>query len=160
MARKLRIITVGRNHDKLLLPLIEDYESRISRTLRIEWLIVPLKSGSPERGVLIAAESNSILASLKNTEYVILLDDIGIQLTSENFSGKLEKLLQSEKGISFVIGGAFGVNHAVRERADFVLSLSKMVIPHQLVRLILVEQLYRALSISNGSNYHHGVKDS
>lgn len=157
MARKVRIIAVGRSHDKLLLPLIEDYESRLNRALRIVWHIVPPKTDSnPERGVIIAAETHSITTILKQAEYVILLDERGTQLTSEDFSGKLELLYTTQKDICFVIGGAYGVDESLRTRADMVLSLSKMVLPHQLVRLFLVEQLYRAAAIASGSKYHHG----
>ncbi len=157
MARKIRIIAVGRSHDKLLLPLINDYESRLNRTLQIVWHIMPPKTDSNQkRGVIIAAETNSITTNLKQTEYVILLDERGDQMTSENFSEKLELLYTSEKNICFVIGGAFGVSESLRQRADMVLSLSQMVLPHQLVRLFLIEQLYRSHSIASGGKYHHG----
>ncbi len=158
MSRKIRILAVGRNHEPTIVNAINEYETRLRSVLRVEWQLLPHgPSSKNERGVQIAAESDSIRRSLKNAEYVILLDDLGQQLTSEEFSGKLENLMTSNKAICFVIGGAHGVDEAIVKQVDFVWSLGKLTFPHQIVRLVLIEQIYRAISIFEGSNYHHGA---
>ncbi len=157
MSRKIRILAVGRSHDRQIAPLIHEYESRLNTRMRLEWQFVPHESGSNNaRGVQVSSESNSIRASLKKAEYVIVLDDIGTQLTSDTFSEKLHDLASDFKDICFVIGGAYGVDDELLAQADFVWSLGKLTLPHQLVRAVLIEQLYRAVSIWDGRSYHHG----
>ena len=153
MAHKIRIISVGKAHDANVRAAIEEYEKRLL-PLKIEWEILPPKTEATS-GETIASESKTILKNLKQAEYVFVLDERGTQQTSEVFSAQLTQVLATNKNVTIVIGGAYGVTSEVRERAQTVLSLSKMVLPHQLVRLLLIEQLYRAISISAGSKYHH-----
>jgi len=87
---------------------------------------------------------------------VIVLDDTGKQLSSASFSENLESWVMGDKDICFVIGGAYGVDDQLLAEADFVWSLGKLTLPHQLARLVLIEQLYRAVSIWENGNYHHG----
>lgn len=91
----------------------------------------------------------------KPSEYVILLDERGEQLTSPELSHKLEKVFVSGKSVVFIIGGPYGVSDEIRKRADFVLSFSNLVFPHELMRIMLAEQIYRAQEISRGGKYHH-----
>ncbi len=91
----------------------------------------------------------------KSSEYVILLDERGEIFSSPDLSKKLENIFVSGKSIVFIIGGAYGVSESVRSHADLVLSISKMVFPHEFMRVILAEQIYRAQEISKGSGYHH-----
>lgn len=103
-----------------------------------------------------AKEAESILSSLKKEDYLVLLDERGKQLSSEGLASFIQQRAnESEKNIVFLIGGAFGVSDAVFKRADFSWSLSALVFPHQLVRLILAEQVYRACSIIRNEKYHH-----
>lgn len=92
----------------------------------------------------------------QNRSYVILLDERGINISSEELSKKLENAFNSSKDVVIIIGAAFGVSEEVRERADFVWSVSKLVFPHELMRVILAEQIYRAENIARGGKYHHG----
>ncbi len=154
MALKIRVLSVGKSHEPLLVAAISTYEQRL-RPIKLDWVLLPPKSEATIAET-IASESHSILQSLKPAEYVYLLDERGMSQTSEQFSQTLYDILSSYKDVGFVIGGAYGVSDAVRSRANGVLSLSKMVFPHQLVRLLLVEQLYRAASIHGGTKYHHG----
>jgi 23S rRNA (pseudouridine1915-N3)-methyltransferase len=156
MSRKLRIIAIGRRHDKMVTPLIEDYGRRLRPRLTLQWTFLPHEDGGKDRTSQISAESNAIRSSLKGTEYVVVLDDTGVQLTSEAFSEKLHGLAALPQDITFVIGGAYGVDTAILQHADFVWSLGKLTFPHQLVRPLLVEQLYRAVTIWDGRHYHHG----
>lgn len=157
MSRKLRVLSVGKRHDKSVAPLIEEYEARLSATLRLEWQFISHQAdGHQEHDVQIAAESNAIRSTLRKADYLIVLDDTGTQLSSEGFSEKLRELASAPADICFVIGGAYGVDDALLHEADFVWSLGKLTMPHQLVRAVLAEQLYRAVSIWDGRQYHHG----
>ena len=91
----------------------------------------------------------------KPSEYVILLDERGEIISSPELSQRLEKAFVSGKSVTIIIGGAYGVSQDIRDKADFVWSISKLVFPHELMRVILSEQIYRAQEISRGSKYHH-----
>ena len=88
-------------------------------------------------------------------DYVILCDERGENISSIDFSQKLERCFMNSKNVVIIVGGAFGVTDEVREKANFVWSFSKLVFPHMLFRLMLTEQIYRAMEIANGSKYHH-----
>lgn len=101
-------------------------------------------------------ESKRILSRLNSRDFVIVLDERGKLIDSPALAQSIDQAFADSRPLVFVIGGAYGVTDEVRERADLVWSLSPLVFPHQLVRLILVEQLYRAQEISRGGKYHHG----
>ncbi len=123
---------------------------------KLEEVVLP-EAGRGEPAWQQRTESERILAALKPGEKVVVLDERGKQLTSPGFAQRLGTWRdQGARELAFVIGGAYGMTEAVRERADLVLSLSPMVFPHQLVRVLFAEQLYRALSILKGTGYHHG----
>ncbi len=123
---------------------------------KVEEVVLP-DAGRGEVAWQQRMESDRILAALKPGEKVVVLDERGRQLTSPAFAQCLGAWRdQGIRDIAFVIGGAYGMTDEVRERADLVLSLSPMVFPHQLVRVLFAEQLYRALSILKGTGYHHG----
>lgn len=144
----IRIIAVGKKHDRELAAAIASYEKRLRSPFNVEWLIIPSSPGVADSAR--QDESTRILERLGPTDRVILLDERGEQLSSPELSAQL-----AGQNASIIIGGAYGVNDAVRTRANLVVSLSKMVFPHQLVRLILIEQLYRAQAIDSGHPYHH-----
>jgi len=100
-------------------------------------------------------ESGRILSRLDAYDFIVLLDERGKELNSPTFAGVLKEELDHSRKVLVIIGGAFGVTEALRDRADLVWSLSPLVFPHQLVRLILTEQLYRAQQITLGGSYHH-----
>jgi len=151
---KITILSVGKKNDPFATTAINEYEKRIRQSVSIQWIFVPYSglSGDEAR----REESAKIRAYLKNNEIVWLLDETGKQLTSPELSEKIETLKNaSAKELLIIIGGAYGVDQTIKDRADFTWSLSKLVFPHLLVRLILVEQLYRAHEIARGSGYHH-----
>ena len=115
------------------------------------WLANSSLEGSRAR----QEESERILKQIKSDHFVILLDERGNNLSSPELSALLEEQFTHSQSVIIIIGGAFGVSSELRERADIVWSLSKLVFPHQLVRLVLTEQLYRAQEIAKGSGYHH-----
>lgn len=149
---RLRIISIGPKHDPDLKAKIEAYCDRLRSTHPVEWVLVPYSSqdGPSAR----RRESDAIRAKLAPRELVVLLDERGKPLDSPAFAQRLEEW-QSRDRLTFVIGGAYGVDEELRTRADFVWSLSPLVFPHQLVRLLLVEQLYRATCILRSHPYHH-----
>ncbi len=154
MARKIHIVSVGKAHDAHLVDAILLYQKRLHPHFKVEWLLLsPKQEATIKKGV--TSESNSILRTLENAEYVFLCDELGAMPTSEKFSQLVYTALASYKHVYFVIGGAHGVDQRVQGRADFVLSFGKMVLPHQLMRLVLTEQLYRAATINAGTGYHH-----
>ena len=148
----MKIITVGKKPPRWLAEPLDDYSRRLQAVWRPEWVLIHHSSqNSPETAK--NAESEQILARIKPDDYVILLDETGQLLSSPELAAKLEA--QRGRSIVWVIGGAYGVNQAVKQRADLIWSLSKLVFPHQIVRLILIEQLYRAQCIINHHPYHH-----
>jgi 23S rRNA (pseudouridine1915-N3)-methyltransferase len=151
---KIIALSVGKKNDSLYGDSILEFSSRIERYASFEWKIVSPsgKSGDEAR----REEESAIIGALKEGDYVVLLDERGKEVSTIDFSTFLEKrMIAGDKRIVFIIGGAFGVSEGVRDKAHFVWSLSKLVFPHQLVRVILAEQLYRGFSVVNGEKYHH-----
>lgn len=149
----ITIISVGKKHDPLLADAISDYEKRLRAPFDVRWVFLP---HSPSEGLAARrSESQAILDMLKPADYVILLDERGKAFDSPALSAKLADVAASARPIVMVIGGAYGVDDTLTEQADLVWSLSSLVFPHRLVRLILIEQLYRAQSIQAGQKYHH-----
>lgn len=148
-----RIIAVGKKHQDWIELGINRFTQRLKPPYTVEWLFLPHSAQTGDNAR--QDESDRILSRLQATEIVILLDETGKLVDSPALSAKFESLLNRGKPISIIIGGAYGVDAALKQRADFIWSLSPLVFPHQLVRLILTEQLYRAQSISSNHPYHH-----
>lgn len=147
---KISIITVGKKNDESVDLAIRDFTQRISKYVNVEWVLVP--SSDMEK------EGKSILGFIKDTDQLVLLDEKGKDFDSLGFSILIDKHLNnSTKNLVFIIGGAYGVSENVKKSAKSFVSLSKMTFPHQIVRLILIEQIYRAFSILKDGKYHHGV---
>lgn len=152
---KLRILTVGRRHETNVAELVAKYEQRLKQFAEIEWVYIA--PASYEQQVpTIKDESERIIKLIKPNETVILLDERGREYDNRGFAEMIQ--MQTNRGRSnfvFVIGGAFGVSENLRQRADSIWSLSPLVFPHQLVRIILIEQLYRTFSLLANHPYHH-----
>lgn len=149
----IRVIAVGKKHESWILNGIERYEKRLSKPWTVEWLLLP--HSTFDEAAAKREESARILDKISPDDYVILLDERGKNIDSPALSLHIKAPLEQSKRVICVIGGAYGVDTTLFERADFVWSLSKLVFPHQLVRLMLVEQLYRAQEIAAGKPYHH-----
>lgn len=149
----IRIIAVGKKHESWVVDGILRYQKRLKKPFDVEWVLLP--HSSAEGLQAREDESGRILARLSSHEYVVLLDEKGKLLDSPALSKSLLMPLESAQGLTIIIGGAYGVDARLYERANLVWSLSPLVFPHQLVRLILTEQLYRAQEIANGGPYHH-----
>lgn len=149
----IRIVAVGKKHEPWLVDAIERYEKRLRKPFDVSWQLLPHSSlvGETAR----KAESDAILSKLSGQDFVVLLDERGEMLDSPTLAKKLASELDSSKPVVLIIGGAYGVDERVSSRAQFVWSLSKLVFPHQLVRLLLSEQLYRVQSIYQNTPYHN-----
>jgi 23S rRNA (pseudouridine1915-N3)-methyltransferase len=149
----LKLLVVGKKHESWVSEGIERYQKRLKRPFDIEWVLL---SHSAYEGLKARQdESERILSRLNANDYIILLDERGEALNSPTLSTLLVAKLDISQLITLIIGGAYGVDETVHRRADFIWSLSSLVFPHQLVRLILIEQLYRAQEIAHGHPYHH-----
>ena len=156
----VRIIAVGKLKERYLVEGIREYSKRIARYGRLAIVEIKEESfkeplSSKERELIMFREGERILNQLSTRSFVCVLDRKGEQISSQDLANKMEKLAVS--GVShmdFVIGGSWGLEQRLIERADFVLSFSEFTFPHQLMRLMLVEQIYRAMTIIRGERYH------
>ncbi|MFT4204814.1 MAG: 23S rRNA (pseudouridine(1915)-N(3))-methyltransferase RlmH [Chitinophagaceae bacterium] len=155
---KLQFWSIGKPHENYVSSGIEDFTKRVNNYFSCEWkIIAPLKNAvSLSVEQLKKQEAKTILDSLQSDDILILLDERGKMLDSPGLANAIQQYAnQSSKRLVFLIGGAFGVDDLVFKRADFVWSLSRLVFPHMLARLILSEQVYRACTILKGEKYHH-----
>lgn len=152
----ISIVAVGKIKEKSLSQLIEEYKKRIGAYSKIEIIEVsdePNDRLSDEKVKEI--EGQRIIKQLKKDSYVILLSLKGKQMDSINFSREIEKInTYNSSHITFVIGGSVGVSEQVEQRADLLLKLSEMTFPHNIARLLILEQIYRAYKILNNETYH------
>jgi 23S rRNA (pseudouridine1915-N3)-methyltransferase len=155
---KFQFWSVGKNHEPYVKEGIELFTKRISNYYAVEWNILPMpkNAASLSETDLKKKEGEMITGFLQKEDWLVLLEETGKQLTSEELAHFIQQRAnESIKSMVFLIGGAYGVSEAVKKRANYSWSLSKLVFPHQLVRLILAEQIYRACSINRNEKYHH-----
>jgi 23S rRNA (pseudouridine1915-N3)-methyltransferase len=155
---KLLFKTVGKAHESFVKEGIELFTKRITNYFPVEWQIIPMpkNAGTFSETELKKKEGELILQSLQKEDFLVLLDERGKLLGSEGFANFIQlRANESIKNLVFLIGGAYGVSGEVIKRANYTWSLSTLVFPHQLVRLILAEQVYRACSINRNEKYHH-----
>lgn len=157
---KITIITVGKIKEKYLKDAIDEYSKRLSKYCKLEIIEVadektPDNASAVVEDSIRSKEAERIVKYIKDDAYLITLEINGKQLTSEELADKVDKLgVQGVSHIIFVIGGSIGLGEAVLQKSDFALSFSKMTFPHQLMRVILLEQIYRSYRIINGEPYH------
>ena len=142
----IKIVAGGKVSKGWVLDGVSEYEKRLKKPFDVSWQFFE------EEKLTKHLEKWPFSSS---SEFVILLDERGSELSSIEFSEKLEKCFNSSREVVIIIGGAYGVSSEVRERADFVWSFSRQVFPHELMRVMLTEQIYRAQEISRGGKYHH-----
>lgn len=150
--------SVGKNHEPYVKAGVEEFTHRISKYYKVDWTIIPQpkNAGMLSEMDLKKKEGETILQWLEKDDYLVALDERGKQLSSEGLATFVQsRANESTKRIVFLIGGAFGLDEAVLKKANYKWSLSQLVFPHQLVRLILAEQIYRACTILKNEKYHH-----
>ncbi len=155
---KISFWSVGKAHEPYVKSGVEDFSSRISRYFKTDWNIIPppKNAAALDETGLKKKEGEAILGQLGKDDYLVLLDERGKQISSEGLASFIQaRANESTKQLVLLIGGAYGVDEAVQKRANYTWSLSPLVFPHQLVRLILAEQVYRACTILKNEKYHH-----
>ena len=157
---KIKIVTVGKLKEKYLKDGITEYSKRISRFASVEMIELadektPDRASDSENEKILNLEGNRILSKIGDREFVVVLAIEGKTLSSEEFSKQLEQAsINGYSTLTFVIGGSLGLSPQVKKRANLSLSFGHLTLPHQLMRLVLVEQIYRAFTIQQGSPYH------
>jgi 23S rRNA (pseudouridine1915-N3)-methyltransferase len=155
---KLSFWAIGKTHETYIKEGVELFTKRISHYYPLEWKVFPpaKQKGSFSQDEIKKSEADIILNSLDNHDVLVALDERGKQLSSEGVADFIQQCAnESSRNVIFLIGGAYGLHETILKRANFTLSLSKLVFPHQLVRLILAEQIYRACTILRNEKYHH-----
>ena len=148
----IKIICIGKIKEKYLKEAIIEYQKRIQKFVSIE--IIELPDNNYDIKKTLLTEYNSIMKVFNKNDYNILLDIGGEELDSITFAKKIDNILINKSNITFIIGGSYGVLDELRKKCDYRLSFSKMTFPHQLFRVILLEQIYRAYKINNHEEYH------
>lgn len=155
---KIVFWSIGKANEPYVKQGVEDFTKRINNYFKTDWEII----ASPKNGANVSiddikkTEGAVVLNKIQQGDFLILLDERGTQITSERLATQIQSYANaSAKRIIFLIGGAYGIGDEVKKKADFIWSLSKLVFPHQLVRLILTEQVYRACTILKNEKYHH-----
>ncbi len=155
---KIQFWTIGKAHETYVREGIEEFTKRISKYYPVEWKILPAARQTVNTSTIETKkkEALTIMNALLQDDYLVLLDEKGKQLNSPDLAKFIEARGNSGiRNVIFLIGGAFGVDDQIKNRSNFSWSLSMLVFPHQLVRLVLSEQIYRACSIIRNEKYHH-----
>lgn len=147
----MKIICVGKVKEKFYKEAIEEYIKRLTKYCKVEIIELPDEANET---VALKKEGEEILSKIKNNDYVVTLEIEGKPLNSLEFAKRVENNFNTNKNLTFVIGGSYGLDEMVKRRSDYKLSFSNFTFPHQLFRVILLEQIYRAYKINNHESYH------
>lgn len=155
----IKLVVVGKLKEKFHKEEVNEYLKRLSRyakltIIEVEEEKIKENASDKENQTILVKEGSNVLKQIKENEYVFLLDLHGKEISSEEFASKLENISLAHSNISFVIGGSLGVSDELRKRSDFKLKLSPMTFTHQMTRIIILEQIYRAFKINNNETYH------
>ena len=148
----IRIITVGKIKEKYFTEAVNEYLKRLSRYTKIE--LIEVKDEDFEISKTLLKERDNIMKYINDKDYIITLEIEGNELDSISLSKKLEDIQNNYSNITFIIGGSYGLHEDIKNISNYKLSFSKMTFPHQLFRVILLEQLYRSYKIINNESYH------
>ena len=157
---KIKVVTVGKLKEKYLKDGIAEYTKRISRFAKLEMIELadektPDKASELENQKILETEGERILSKVGERDFVVVLAIEGKTFSSEDFSKQLEQAsIKGYSTLTFIIGGSLGLAPVVKNRANLSISFGRLTLPHQLMRLVLVEQIYRAFTIQQGSPYH------
>ena len=148
----IKIITVGKLKEQYFRDAVEEYLKRLSKYTKIELIEVPDEDFDIKK--TLDREKDSILKYITDKDYVVTMEIEGKELTSVELSKKLNDIMINNSDISFIIGGSYGLHDDIKKRSNYALSFSKMTFPHQLFRVLLLEQIYRSYKILNNETYH------
>lgn len=149
----IKIICVGKIKEKYLRDAIEEYKKRLSKYTDLEIIEVP-DEGLSDIKTSLKKESEKIIKQINSKDYIITMEIEGKELTSPALAEKIDSIFNTNSNIIFIIGGSYGLSDEVKKLSNFKLSFSKLTFPHQLFRIILLEQIYRAFKINNNESYH------
>lgn len=149
----IKLITVGKIKEKYLKDAILEYTKRISKYTKLE--IIELQDYDYDnKQIVLEKEKENIIKHINSRDYVITMQIDGKNISSEDFADKIDKVFVTNPNIVFIIGGSYGLHDDIKKISNFSLSFSKMTFPHQLFRVLLLEQIYRAYKIINNESYH------
>lgn len=146
----IKIICVGKIKEKFYQDAIEEYLKRLNKYTKIQIIEIPDESN----GKILEKEANNIIKYINQKDYIITLEIDGNQINSVELSNKINNILMINSNITFIIGGSYGLSDNIKKISNYKLSFSKLTFPHQLFRVILLEQIYRTFKISNNESYH------
>ena len=149
----IKIICVGKIKEKFYKEAIEEYVKRLSKYTKLQIIEVE-DVNLPNEALIKQKEKELIEKQISEKDYIITMEIEGNELNSIELSKKIEQLEQTNPNITFIIGGSYGLDDQIKKRSDYKLSFSKLTFPHQLFRVILLEQIYRAYKIKNNESYH------
>lgn len=149
----IKIITVGKLKEKYLIDAVEEYKKRLSKYTKIEIIEVKDES-SYEEDKNKEKEAENIIKYIGDKDFIITLEIDGKEISSVELASKIENIFNINSNITFIIGGSYGLSNRIKELSNYKLSFSKMTFPHQLFRVILLEQIYRTFKINNNESYH------
>ena len=147
----MKIICVGKIKEKFFKEAVLEYSKRIGRYTKLEIIELPDEA---DENIAQKKEGEKIFSKIKNNDFVVTLEIDGESLSSLEFAKKIDNNFNSNKNLTFVIGGSYGLDDLIKKRSNYRLSFSKFTFPHQLFRVILLEQIYRAYKINHNENYH------
>jgi len=150
----IKIISIGSQPQKEINYLIDSYTQKISAYSKVEWINLQLKFKDKNIKIKKELESQNILSKIDSNAFIISLDEKGQTFSSVELSQQVEKIMLNHSNINFIIGGADGLDQGILEKSNLVMSLSYLTLPHQLVKVFLIEQIYRSYSIINNLPYH------
>jgi len=149
----IKIICVGKIKEKYFRDAVDEYVKRLSKYTKIS-IIEVNDIDNPNVDIILSKEKEAIEKHISDRDYVITLEIEGSMLSSVEFSKKIDSIFNTNSNITFVIGGSYGLHSDIKDRSNYKLSFSKMTFPHQLFRVNLLEQIYRAFKINNNETYH------
>ena len=148
----IKIITVGKLKEQYFKNAVDEYLKRLSKYTKMELIELPDENYDIVK--TLDKEKDSILKYVSDKDYVVTMEIEGKELTSMELSNKLNDIMINNSDISFIIGGSYGLHESIKKRSNYALSFSKMTFPHQLFRVMLLEQIYRSFKILNNETYH------
>ena len=149
----IKIICVGKIKEAFFRDAIDEYKKRLSKYTAIE-IIEVQDEGLTDQKTAIKKESEKILKVVNQKDFIITMEIEGKELSSQELASKIDNIFNINNNITFIIGGSYGLSDEVKQLSNFKLSFSKLTFPHQLFRIILLEQIYRAFIINNNESYH------
>ena len=149
----IKVICVGKIKEKFFTDAIKEYEKRLSKYTKLQIIELPDESDI-SIDVCLKKESTAIIKNIGDKDYVITMEIEGLKMNSVELSKKIDGLLINNSNLTFIIGGSYGLDKTIKQRSNMALSFSNLTFPHQLFRVLLLEQIYRSFKIINNESYH------